>query len=225
MGAHRRRVRLRPPRLPARPRGLQARDQRVRSRRRRADVARGALEPCLLARPRAGPPRGYDRDRARRRQGPQQCVLPLGDPLGRAPRLRDGRPDLRRPLTRVGELGAGARGGARGGGRARGAPGVAGSAVARIGRAGVRVRRPRQRRVRGAGRADRVAPDDRALDDRGQRAGGAAARFPAGADSLPGPRATRRDRGRAADRPAGVARCPDAAGAEGDTSPRSRPPI
>ena len=89
----------------------------------------GAVEPMLpealsnrrlLARARAGSTRGHGRDRARRRPRPQQRVLPLGDPLRRAARLRARRPHLRRPVPRRRWLGAGARGRARGGGRARG---------------------------------------------------------------------------------------------------------
>ena len=66
VGAHRRRVGLRALRLSARPGGLPARDERVRSGRRRADAAAGALQPRLLAGSRTGPPGRHGRDGDRR---------------------------------------------------------------------------------------------------------------------------------------------------------------
>ncbi len=57
VGAHRRRGGARAARLGGRPRGLPARDERLRPRRGRADAARGAVEPRLLARAPPGPAR------------------------------------------------------------------------------------------------------------------------------------------------------------------------
>ena len=160
-------------RLSARPRGLPARDERVRPGRRRADAAAGAVQPRLLAGSRTGSPGRNGRDGDRRRPGAPARLLPLGDPLRRAARLRPGRPAVRRPgdgRRRVGSRRWPARG--------RPPPrwlrgGPHGSARNRLLRARVRVRRPRRRGLDRAGRADRVAPDDRAPDDRRQRAGGA----------------------------------------------------
>ena len=61
----------------------------------------------------------------------------------------------------------------------------------RIGRAGVRVRRRGRSDRRPPGRADRVAPADRAADDPHQRAGRPVPRRAAGAGDLPGPCAAR----------------------------------
>ena len=52
-----------------------------------------------------------------RRDGREGRLLPLGDPLGHAPRLRAGRPDLRRPRAGARAVGRSARGRAGGGGR------------------------------------------------------------------------------------------------------------
>ena len=97
------------------------------------------------------------------------------------------------------------------------APGRAG---ARLGRAGVRVRSRRQRGLGRAGRADRVAPADRAPDDRRQRAGGDAARVRAACRRCTactsGPTGPRRER--LIDQLASLG-VPDAAGARGHTHP------
>ena len=83
----------------------------------------------------------------------------------------------------------------------------------RVHRAGVPLRRRRQRRRCPRRRADRVAPPDRAADDPRQRTGRPAARAQAGADDLPGPRPARPGPGRAAGRAAARARDPDPAAA------------
>ena len=115
----------------------------------------------------------------------------------RAPRLRPARPCLRRARERPRGRGRAAGGGARGGG-------VAGRAARRdqprrrVERARVPLRRGRQRRRRPLGRADRVAPPDRAPDDPRQRTGRPAARAQAGAGGLPGARPARPGRGSSA---------------------------
>ena len=141
-------------------------------------LPRRALQRCLLAGARPGPADGHRRDDGR--GGRRSCaarVLPIGDPLRRAARLRAGRPDLRR--RRAGRRAVGRAAGGGAGGR-RGARRAAGRAVG-----AVRSTRPSPSsrstargnvRRRELGRADRVAPADRAPDDRRQRAGGAAAR-------------------------------------------------
>ena len=126
--------------------------------------------------------------------------------------LPAGGPDLR---------GRGARRGAVGGAagrcparrrRARAGARVARRARGRLARAGVRVlaRGPRDRAD--VERADRVAPADRAPDDRGQRGGRDAAGGAQAPHALPRPRAARAGAGRAPARPARLARRPDAAG-------------
>ena len=159
----------------ARPRGAQARDERLRARARSSRCCR-RRSPTRRARSCPGEDRlaVTRRARARRRARRARSASPLADPLGRAPRLRPRRPHLRRrrgarrsrgrePLAAAREV---ARGAAA---RARGARARSSSR-----RAGARVRASTARRacasVRGA-RADRVAPPDRAPDDRRQRGG------------------------------------------------------
>ena len=95
VGAHRRRLGVRAAGLGARPRGVPARELGLRARPGRADAARGAVEPRLLAGAGRGP---ADRDggaRVRGREGPAHRVPPLADPLRRAARLPARGPDLR----------------------------------------------------------------------------------------------------------------------------------
>ena len=80
-----------------RPRGLPARDERLRPRRGRADAARGAVQRRVLAASRA--PTAWRSPSSWSCAAPRcvkRRVLPLDDPLRRAPGLRPGRPDLRR---------------------------------------------------------------------------------------------------------------------------------
>ena len=160
-----------PPRLRRRPRGLPARDQRLRAGQGRADAARGALQRGLLARAAPGPPRGHGRARLRRRRGRPQRLPPLADPLGRAPGLPAGGPHLRGRRARRGALGGAARRGPRGRRGARCGAGRARRARGRVRRAGVRLLARGARDGARAERADRVAPADRAPDDRRQRGG------------------------------------------------------
>ena len=197
----------------------------------------GAVEPMLpdsavqrrlLAGARAGPAGGHGRAGARRRAAFAAAqLLPVADPLRRAAGLRAASTGSSPATERAAEPWGAPLAAAR-----RGAAALGGSAEARrrggarLRRAGVRVRPRRERGRRRAGRADRVAPADRAADDRRQRAGGDAARVAPGADAVPRARATRRRRPRsAADRPAGVARGADAAGARRAISLPSRPPM
>src|SRR5450755_3448959 len=112
MGSHRRCLGLRPPPVAGRPRGLPAGDQRVRTRRGRADASERAVRRRLLARPRRGSIHGDRRDDGGGAGDTAGVVLPLGDPLGPAAGIRTGRPDLLRRGGGDRALGAGARSGA-----------------------------------------------------------------------------------------------------------------
>ena len=211
LGAHRRRDRLRAPGRPARARGAAPRHERLRARRGRADAAGGALQPRLLAAPGRGQARRDGRDGDGRHRGAARRLPPLARAQRRAPHLRRGGRDLRRPRPRRGAVGGRARRRARGRPRAR----RRSARRVEIGNPEPSFEfdadGPRDRRaLRGA---DGVAPADRAADDPGQRAGGRLPRRPAPADALPRARAPRpAGRGvpvRAARRP----RRPDAAGA------------
>ena len=162
--------------LARRPRGAPARHQRVRAGRGRADAAARALERRLLAGARrASAPAVTVELELRGARGRARGLLPLADPLGRAPGLRARGPDLRRardaprspgaqPLQAAREAAAALAASARAQRRARG----------RLRGARVRVRRAGQRQRDPRPRADRVPPPDRAPDDRRQRGGRAA---------------------------------------------------
>ena len=163
---------LRAARRAARPRGLPPRHERLRPRRGRADAARGAVQRRLLARARrATASRSRSSSSCDGARGRRRRLLPLADPLRRAPGLRPRRPDLRRRRA-----GAASRGPSRWRPRAR--PRRRSSRRAarrrragdRVGRAGVRASTTAAH-VTGAAAsvADRVAPADRAPDDRRQR--------------------------------------------------------
>ena len=164
----------------------------------------GALEQRLLARARAGSARGHGRDRARRRPRSQQRLLPLGDPLRRAARLRPRRPDLRRAESRAAEPWGPALEVARGGGgRARGAARVAG----RRSRSSPPSRSSRSTAGATSCPAEPVAQTEshRLIEHLMIAANEQVAQLldlPARADAVSGPRAPRRDRRRAPDRPA-----------------------
>ena len=208
LGPHRRRHPLRPARLArstARPTGA-----------RPASTSPGAVEPMLparavqrrlLARPRRGPPHGVGRDGVRGRRRRAGRLPPLADPLGRAAGLRAGRPDLRRRGARRRSPGRRRWPAARERWPAlRGAARAPGNALV------IDSAEPEFRfeggHVVGVGREapDRVAPADRAPDDRRQRAGRPAA------DRAQDPRAAtastsaRAGGGRAPGRPARLAR-------------------
>ena len=145
---------------------------------------------ALLARAPPGPPRGHRRARLPRRRGGPQRVPPLADPLRRAAGLPAGRPRPRRrpsraeapwgePLAVAREVAAALADAARGARRARG----------RVGRAGVRLLARRARHGPRAVRADRVAPADRAPDDRRERGRRDAAGDAQAARALPRARA------------------------------------
>ena len=147
---------------------------------------------------------------------------PLAHPQRRAPDLRRGRRDLRRPRPRRGALG-----GRRSTPRARWPRARARSASRARGR-----QRPSRRFdfdadghvTRRAPRGpDRVAPPDRAADDPGQRAGGRLPGRPHAADALPRARAPRARRGRVPGRAAREPRRPDAAGARAHDARSRRP--
>ena len=87
-GRHRRRRLVRAPRQAARPRRLPPRHLGLFPRPRRADAARGALQPLVLAGAARGPPGAGGRDVDRRRGRAQAPPLPpRHDALGRAPHL------------------------------------------------------------------------------------------------------------------------------------------
>ena len=183
----------------------------------------GAVEPMLpealsndacSLRPGVERLAGHRRARAARRARRVKVgVLPLDDPLRRAPGLRPRRSHLRRRRGRGGAVGAAAGRGARGGGRAPGAPREPRRAGRRVGRARVRLRPPRPPRRGGGDGPDRVAPAHRAPDDRRQRGGRHAAVRALDPGALPRPRAARAAIGAAAGRAARVAGRRDAAGA------------
>ena len=162
-------VRPRPAGLGGRPRGLPARDERLRARQGRADAAGGALQRRLLAGAAPGPARRQRRARVRGRGRRPDRVPPLADPLRRAAGLPARGPHLRRHRAGRGPVGRAA--GDRARGRRRIGRPAHGPRRARrgVGRAGVRLLRRRARDRPRAERADRVAPADRASDDRRQR--------------------------------------------------------
>ncbi len=196
------------PRVAGRPRGLPARDQRLRPGRGRADAAGGAVQQRAA---RSCPGRTGRRSRSRWSWRGRRCVkrfvLPLGDPLRRAARLRPGGPHLRRRRASADAVGGAAGRRARGRRGARRAAGQAGGAGARLGRARVRVRRRR-------GTWSAIEPvaqteSHRLIEHLMIAANEQVARFlesTPGAGAVPRPRAPGRDGGGAADRAAGLAR-------------------
>ena len=132
LGPHRRRRRARAAGLGGRPRGVPARDERLRPGQGRADAARGAVQRGLLARPAPGPPRGHGRARPRRARASSRTAFHRS--LIRS--------DARLDYPRVDRIFAGrrARRGAVGGSRSR--PRAAASRGAR------RARGPRAARSR-----------------------------------------------------------------------------
>ena len=210
LGPHRRRLALRQAGVGGRPRGVPARHQRLRAGEGRADAARGAVQRRLLAGPAPRPARGHRRAGVRGREGPALGVPPLDHPLRRAARLPARGPRLRRRGAGAGAVGGAAGRGPAGRRRAPGGARGARGARRRVRGARVRVRARGPRHRAGVERADRVAPADRAPDDRRQRGRGDAARDAEAAGALPGARAARAGAGGAPGRPAGVARRPDA---------------
>ena len=74
-----------------------ARQQRLRAGCRRADAAPRVVLGGVQPGPGRAPQRGDGRGRRRRRRAPsERLLLPQPDPLRRPPRVRAGRPDLRR---------------------------------------------------------------------------------------------------------------------------------
>ena len=184
LGAHRRRQRVRRAGLARRPRGGAA--------RRRASTSPGASSRCCPRRCPTTPARSCPATGAAvtveldfaargRRAG---VVLPLDDPLRRAPGLRARRPDLRRRGARRRAVGEPLGPRATSPRRCTSAALAQARARARDSRAGVPLRRRRPRRAVAAERADRVAPAHRAPHDRGERAGRAAARRSAAVPTL-----------------------------------------
>ena len=178
VGAHRRRLALRPGRLAARPRSVAARLLDVRAGPRRADAAARARRRPVLA-------EAEHRSALRHGRGPfrpdfeqgEPALLPLGHQQPRAVHVRRRRGDPRG--ARAGGAGAGGGAGTRraaGGVPAR-TPLRARSATRPGARARVRVRRPRRRRRRPPrGRAAR-AHAGRGADDPRERVRGRAARL------------------------------------------------
>ena len=109
------------PRSAGRPRGLPARHERVCPRRRRADAAHGPVQQRLLAGPRTGSAGRHRGTGVRRRRRQARELLPVADPLRRAPRVRVRRPGVRGQRARGRALGRAA------GGRAPGSGGAGGS--------------------------------------------------------------------------------------------------
>ena len=155
---------------PLETRGLPARHQRVRAGRRRADAARGALQPRVLAAAGGGQAGGDGRDGdARRptcaacRSTARGCAATGASPTARSTRSSPA-------AARAEEPWAG-----RWRRRARWPRALAAQARRgrdRHARADLRLRRRRSRDRRALRGADRVAPPDRAADDPRQRAGG-----------------------------------------------------
>ena len=207
-----------------RPRGLPARDERLRARARSSRCCPSALsnDACSLV-PGRGPARGHRRDRAAMAgaRSTGGCLPPLADPLRRAARLRPGRPDLRRRRARAGAVGRAAGRGARGGGRASARRARGGALVLESAEPEFRFDRAGHVDRAAGAAADRVAPADRAPDDRRQRAGReaalASARSRRSIASTSGPSR----RGRAPGRAAGVARRADAAARRSTLSPHA----
>ncbi len=83
------------PRSLDRSRGLPPGYERIRARSGRADAPGGAVEQRVLARAGAGPAGRHGGDGDHRRARVARRLLPLGDPLRRAPRLRPGRSRVR----------------------------------------------------------------------------------------------------------------------------------
>ena len=211
VGAHRRRRGLRAARLLARPRGVPARELGLRARPGRADAARGALEPGVLAGARRGPPDGDRRARVRGREGPPHGLPPLGHPLRRAARLPARGPHLR---GRRAGRGAGAQPLAA----ARKVAAALADAREQRGALAVESTEPefgfsRDGHVESLlpSRADRVAPADRVPDDRRQRGRRRAAGGAQAAGAVPRARAARPAARASGCSPAGGARRADAA--------------
>ena len=131
-----------------------------------------------------------DGDRVRRSR-----LLPVADPLRRAAGLRARRPDLRRRRAGIRALGRGSRRGPHGrrGASAHDGPRRQRSSSSPPSRSSTFDREGNVRAAR-ARAADRVAPADRASDDRRQRAGRGRARAAQGAGAVSRARATRRAR-------------------------------
>ena len=217
VGAHRRRRGPRAAGLARRPRGVPARDLGLRAGAGGADAARGALQPGVLAgaRTRTGwrsPWRWTSRARSVRRSAFHRSII-RSDQRLTYPEVDD---DLRGRGARRGAAGRRPAGGRRAGRRARGR--------ARGRELGARVRLLARgpRDAPGGERADRVAPPDRAPDDRRQRGGGHAARDAQAAGAVPRARAAGAGARGAAGRAARVAGRPDAAAPAGDDAAAGR---
>ena len=225
VGPHRRRLALRQARLARRPRGVPARDQRLRARARssRCCPRCSPTAPARWCRTRTG-----SRSPSSSSSTARRCAAARSTARSSAPT----RGWTTRSVDRI-FAGDRARRGAVGGAagrRAAGRGGAGGGAAGarrargRVGRARVRVlaRGPRHRA--GGERADRVAHADRAPDDRGQRGGRGAAGGAQAGGAVPRARAPGARARRASGRPARLARRPDAAAAGPDDAAAGRRP-